>query len=57
MLALDALVEAELRFAPGEGVRERVAAIAEAEAECCAFLDIEVRDEPDAVVVRIGWAG
>ena len=39
---------AELRFEPG--ARERVEAIAAAEADCCAFLTMDVRAEDDAVV-------
>jgi hypothetical protein len=35
---------AELRFAASDGVRDRVEAIVRAEAQCCAFLDVEVRD-------------
>lgn len=44
---------AELRFAAGEGIRERVQAIADAESECCAFLSLRVRDVADAVVLSI----
>src|SRR5436190_21667140 len=44
---------AELRFAAGRGVRERVEAIVAAEAECCAFLTMRVSDEPDLVVLAI----
>jgi hypothetical protein len=44
---------AELRFAAGDGIRDRVEAIVHAEAHCCAFLNMEVRDEPDLVVLRI----
>jgi inorganic pyrophosphatase len=44
---------AELRFAAGDGIRDRVEAIVRAEAHCCAFLNMEVRDEPDLVVLRI----
>jgi len=44
---------AQLRFAAGAGVRERVAAIVAAESECCAFLTMRVSDEPDAIVVTI----
>ena len=60
VLGRDALVDvrrepalAELRFAAGDRVRERVEAIVAAEARCCAFLDMEVRDEPDLVVLHI----
>jgi len=42
-----------LRFATGPGVHERVDAIVAAEAECCAFLTIDVAEEPDAIVVTI----
>jgi hypothetical protein len=44
---------AELRFATGAGVRERVSAIAAAEADCCAFLTMRVSDLPDVVVLSI----
>lgn len=44
---------AVLRFAAGAGVRERVAAIVAAEARCCAFLDMELADEPDALRLAI----
>jgi hypothetical protein len=44
---------AELRFAARDGIRDRVDAIVLAEAHCCAFLNMEVRDEPDLVVLRI----
>jgi hypothetical protein len=44
---------AELRFGGGDGVRDRVEAIVHAEAHCCAFLNMEVRDETDLVVRRI----
>jgi hypothetical protein len=59
-LGADALIDAhrapghaELRFAAGDGIRDRVEAIVHAEAKCCAFLNMEVRDEPDLVVLRI----
>ena len=59
MLGDDALIDlnrapghAELRFAAG-GIRDRVEAILRAEAHCCAFLNMEVRDELDLVVLRI----
>jgi hypothetical protein len=45
---------AELRFAAGAGVRERVEAIVAAESHCCAFLTMRVTGEPDAVVLTIG---
>jgi hypothetical protein len=44
---------AQLSFTAGEGVRDRVAAIVAAESQCCAFLDMTVGDEPDAVVLTI----
>jgi hypothetical protein len=59
-LGRDALVEArrerahaELRFTAGAGVRERVKAIVQEETQCCAFLTMDVRDEPDLVVLDI----
>ena len=42
---------AVLHFRPA--ARDEVAAIVAAEAECCAFLTMELRDEPDAVVLTI----
>jgi hypothetical protein len=45
--------QAELRFAAGAGVRDRVDAIRAAESQCCAFLDMAVTDEPDTVVLTI----
>jgi hypothetical protein len=36
-----------------DGIRDRVEAIVQAEAQCCAFLNMEVRDEPDLVVLHI----
>jgi hypothetical protein len=53
---IDALREpghAELRFAAGDGIRDRVEAIIQAEAQCCAFLNMEVRDEPELIVLHI----
>lgn len=44
---------ATLRFAAGDGIRERVQAIAAAESQCCAFLHMSVSEEPDSVVLRI----
>jgi MerR family transcriptional regulator, copper efflux regulator len=44
---------AELRFAARAGVRERVGAIVAAESRCCPFLTMELRDEPDVVVLSI----
>lgn len=60
----DALVDthtnalhAELRFAAGEGIRERVEAVVAAEASCCSFLTMSVGDEPDLVVLSIDAPG
>jgi hypothetical protein len=44
---------AELRFAAGDGIRDRLEAIVQAEAQCCAFLTMEVRGQPDQVVLHI----
>jgi len=44
---------AQLRFAAGAGVRDRVRAIVAVESECCAFLAMRVSDEADAVVLTI----
>lgn len=44
---------AQLRFAAGAGVRDRVAAVVAAEASCCAFLTLRISDEPDTVVVDV----
>jgi hypothetical protein len=44
---------AELRFAAGAGLRDRVEGIAAAESQCCAFLAMTVTDEPDTVVLAI----
>lgn len=59
-LGRDALLEVELggthatlRFAAGADVRDRVMRVVAAEAACCAFLVMDVSDEPDAVVLSI----
>ncbi len=44
---------ARLRFAAGDGVPERVAAIAAEEARCCPFLSMRVGETPDEVVLTI----
>jgi hypothetical protein len=44
---------ATLRFRPDPGVRARVEAIAAAEGSCCAFLDFEVEQAPEAVELTI----
>jgi hypothetical protein len=59
-LGRDALIDvqheptdAELRFAAAGGVRDRIEAIVRAEAQCCGFLNMRVRDEPKLVVLHI----
>ena len=59
-LGREALIDAELadrsavlRFAAAAGIRERVAAIAEAESQCCAFLTMSVAEEADVVTLTI----
>jgi hypothetical protein len=59
-LGRDALLDArtgptraELRFAAGAGVRERVEAIVAAESQCCAFLEMVVTEESGTVVLAI----
>lgn len=59
-LGRDALVgarvggaHAELRFAAGAGVRERVRDLVVAESQCCAFLSMRVDDAPDEVRLTI----
>jgi hypothetical protein len=59
-LGRDALLEshtdetrAQLRFAAGADVHERVTAIVAAESQCCAFLTMHVGDESDTVVLTI----
>lgn len=42
-----------LRFRRGEGVRRALESVVAAEAECCAFLDLAIREEPDALVLAI----
>ncbi len=44
---------AELRFAAGAGVRERVDALVAAEAQCCEFLAMRVSETPDTVILRM----
>jgi hypothetical protein len=49
---------AVLRFGPAAATRERVAAFVAAESRCCAFLRMQVRDDPDALTLTIdGPAG
>jgi hypothetical protein len=45
--------EAQLRFAAGAGVRERVDAVVAAETQCCAFLTMRVSDAHETVVLSI----
>jgi hypothetical protein len=59
-LGRDSLVDArvdgphaQLRFAAGEAVRERVERFVEAESRCCPFLRFQLEDPPDAVVLLI----
>jgi hypothetical protein len=44
---------AVLSFDPARGVRDRLAAIVAAEAECCAFLTMRLADEPGAITLTI----
>ena len=44
---------ATLRFRAVADTRERLAAIVAAESECCAFLDMALRDESDALALTI----
>jgi len=46
-------LQAQLRFAAGAGIRERVEAVVAAESHCCAFLTMSVSDERDTVVLTI----
>jgi hypothetical protein len=46
-------VHAELRFAAGDGVRERIEALVAAESSCCSFLTMHVADEADVVRLTI----
>jgi hypothetical protein len=49
---------AVLRFRAAAGTRERVAAFVAAESRCCAFLRMELRDDPEALTLTIdGPAG
>jgi hypothetical protein len=51
--ARTAPLRAELRFAAGAGVRDRVRAVVAAESHCCAFLTMRVTGEPGTVVLTI----
>ncbi len=44
---------AVLRFRAAPGVRARLAAILAAEAKCCTFLGMEVREERESLVLTI----
>lgn len=44
---------AVLRFRADPEIRERLAAVVAAEAECCAFLDIALSDDDDGVALTI----
>jgi hypothetical protein len=44
---------AELRFRPEADTADRLTAIVAAEAECCAFLAMDLRSEPDALRLTI----
>jgi methylaspartate ammonia-lyase len=44
---------AVLSFDPAPGVRDRLATIVAAEARCCAFLTMQLADEPDALTLTI----
>ncbi len=44
---------AALRFRAGGATRERLAGIVAAEAKCCAFLDMELREERQAIELII----
>lgn len=44
---------ARLRFRANDDTRARLAAIVVAESHCCAFLDLDLADEDDAVLLTI----
>jgi hypothetical protein len=44
---------AVLHFAPDAGVRERVEGIVAAESQCCAFLEMQIAEAPDEIVLSI----
>ena len=44
---------AVLRFRADDDTRARATAFVAAESECCSFLRMELRDEPDAVVLTV----
>jgi hypothetical protein len=45
---------AELRFHARAGTHDRLAAVVEAEADCCAFLDMDLREDAGGLVLTIG---
>ncbi len=54
LLSVDTLdARAVLRFRAGAEMRERLEAIVVAEAQCCAFLCMELRDEDDTLVLSV----
>jgi hypothetical protein len=54
LLSADAQeTHAVLRFRQAPATRERVAAFVAAESRCCAFLRMELRDDPDALTLTI----
>jgi hypothetical protein len=42
-----------LRFRAGAQIAERLAALVEAESRCCAFLDMQLREEPEGLALTI----
>jgi hypothetical protein len=44
---------AVLRFRAEPALRERLAAVVEAESRCCSFLDLRLADEPGATVLNL----
>jgi len=44
---------AVLRFRVDGDIRQRLATVVAAEAECCAFLDLHLRDDSEATVLTI----
>ncbi len=45
--------QAELRFAPGATVRQRLEGIVANEARCCPFLTMTVSEKPDAITLHL----
>ncbi len=44
---------ATLRFRVEGNIRKRLAAFADSESECCSFLDVTLREEPESVELAI----